>query len=244
MKVYTSILFLIITYFTFAQSPADSVSIQMKIYNPLDTALTITIKNPPNSKRLSTYEILKIPAGDTVTFPFEIELADNQVPTRYYDIRVYEAPDYYEITYHDYWDCVRLVGECYSCIHVIRTEINLVDSMRFDSAQFLVDKRNQEPIYDILQSGNEPVYIDGIDSLMSRSRTALLQAGATESITIYVQVVVEIDGTTSNVKILKSPNEKYNQAVLDFFEAAIFHPGIRNGRSVRTKMNFPISVRF
>jgi len=244
MKVYISIFLFFISYFSLAQSPADSVSIQMHIYNPLDTALTITIKNRPNRKRSFTYEILKVPAGDTITFPFEIELADNQVPSRYYEIRVYEAPDYHEITYHDYWDCVRLVGECYSCIHVIRDEIELVDSMRFDSVQFLIDKREQEPIYDILQSGNEPIYVDGKDSLMARSANALLKAGVNETTTIFVQVVVETDGTTSHVKILRSSNEKYNQTVIDFYKSALFYPGKRDGRWVRTRMNFPVSVRF
>ncbi len=57
---------------------------------------------------------------------------------------------------------------------------------------------------------------------------------------VQIFFVVEPDGRTSNIKILKSLNYECDQAVIEAVHNARFNPGLRNGQPVRVHCILPV----
>jgi hypothetical protein len=58
---------------------------------------------------------------------------------------------------------------------------------------------------------------------------------------IYIQCIVEKDGSLSNYKLLKSVDEKLDKASMDVVKLMPkWKPGIKNGKIVRTQIIIPV----
>jgi protein TonB len=59
---------------------------------------------------------------------------------------------------------------------------------------------------------------------------------------VYLQFVVNTDGSVTNITVLRSPSETLSDEAIRCLKAAPkWHPGIQNGKPVRTQFTVPIS---
>ncbi|MEM6327812.1 MAG: energy transducer TonB [Bacteroidota bacterium] len=86
----------------------------------------------------------------------------------------------------------------------------------------------------------EPVLIDGLEGLQRRvvypemARTVGVQG------TVYVQSVVERDGSVSGATAVRSPNDLLSEAALTAVRASQFEPGHQRGIPVRVRYTLPV----
>jgi TonB family protein len=58
---------------------------------------------------------------------------------------------------------------------------------------------------------------------------------------VIVQFIVEVNGKTSNIKVLRTPDESLGDEATRLVKLMNFHPGIQNGRAVRSYFTLPVS---
>ena len=62
---------------------------------------------------------------------------------------------------------------------------------------------------------------------------------------IYVEFIVERDGSLSNIKLIRGIDEPLNRSILETLKTMPkWIPGMNNGKTVRTRFVLPVSVRW
>ena len=62
---------------------------------------------------------------------------------------------------------------------------------------------------------------------------------------IYVEVIIEKDSTLSNIKLQRGIHEPLDKSVIETVETMPkWIPGINDDKPVRTRLTFPISIRW
>lgn len=246
MKTFAFIFFLIVHIVVQAQSTdSTDATVQLRIYNPTERSITLLMENKlivDGYKPMRTFTLLP---KDTTDIPLEVILAENRVPSNDYEFSIYEAPDYRAIVYHSNWECKRTVPnlEVYSCLHKIYEQIGIADSIEFDSTTFYRDYYNQFPIYENYDVDSLPRAVSGEIELI-KGAIALIEAERPQkSLRIFVQMIVEVDGSVSAVEIVKTNEDDYNQLLIEYFFEANFIPAYRKKLKVRSKIVLPISIR-
>jgi hypothetical protein len=237
---YIIILLLLITQCLHAQLAEGMSSVRLKIYNPTGQTLTAIIKRYNRTPEEPSSRFVALAPDDTTVFDFEMIMPERNVATDLYELKIYEAPNYYFIQYHSNWNCERIEGEYYSCLHSILPEIQIADSLRFSKTEYEFIERNNMPIYDFVEV--QPKYIDGIESFMEGSRAVIQKKKFTTDVKIYVSFVAELDSTVSDIKVLKSSHPDFDADVIKYFEGLQFIPGLRAGVAVRSRMTLPVRV--
>ena len=73
--------------------------------------------------------------------------------------------------------------------------------------------------------------------------TILIDNGYTGS--VYVEFVVERDSSISNIKVIRGIHEPLDKSVIETFKTMPkWIPGINKGKTVRTRVVFPVSIRW
>ncbi|WP_412060303.1 energy transducer TonB [Rubrivirga sp. IMCC45206] len=89
----------------------------------------------------------------------------------------------------------------------------------------------------------QPVLIGGIDAL--QSAVVYPEAARAERIEgqVVVQVIVELDGQTSDRQIVRSPEDRLSPAALAAVRQMRFEPGRQRGEPVRVRLAVPVTFR-
>lgn len=95
-------------------------------------------------------------------------------------------------------------------------------------------------IFEVVET--PPELIGGLDGLRERLVYPSLAIDAGISGTVYVQFVVSMDGSVSDIAVLRSPNEILSAAAIEAIVASEFTPGMQRGRPVNVR--FTVPVRF
>ncbi|MFT4603175.1 MAG: hypothetical protein ACI857_003362 [Arenicella sp.] len=246
MKKAFFIFFLLITCSSFAQKfTYDTVwTFQMKVYNPLDIELTAIIKNKiPENGELPA-RIVKLAPKDTTEFPFILTVDADRVPEYDFDFSIYEAPSYNNFKYHGYWYCKRIVDDNYSCWHSVQNNIVIVDSLRSNNEVEVLKTLEDTVVYKDYAFEFRAKFDGDIMEMLSGASQFILDDSANIDVTMYVQFIVEIDGSLSEIEIIKPSNDKYNEDITNYFRKQQFIPAYRKGLKVRTRTAYPVSVRY
>jgi len=234
------LILVLMTQTLFAQLEEGMSSVRLEIYNPTGQTLTAIIKKHyPKPDEVSSQFVALAP-DDTTVFDFEMIMPERNVAPDLYELKIYEAPNYYYMGYHGNWMCERIEGEYYTCFHSILPEIQIVDSLRFSETEYKFIERNLQPIYDFVEVQAE--YIDGIEAFMKGASEVLEGREFSSDVRIYVSFVAEVDSTVSDVKVLKSSHPDFDADVIKYFEGLQFIPGKLKGVAVRSRMTLPVRV--
>ena len=239
-----AILFSISTILAYSQQEPEDLrsSITLSIYNPTSVPLTLIIRARQPSNGLLGQRFHQLAPLDTTLIKEPISLAENHVPQDEYVLSIFEAPDYYQISDHYYWSCSRIKDEAYECLHIIESYI-IIDSIKFDSAAYVKAEQRVSPIYQDFEVEEMAEAEIGDYDLMLMAADSIGLTADSSNVNIYVQLVVEIDGTVSDVEILKTSDDSYSEKTEAFFMRQKFVPGIRRGILVRSKVVLPIRNR-
>jgi protein TonB len=106
-------------------------------------------------------------------------------------------------------------------------------------------KTNDTTLY--LSVDHQPEFPGGYDALLAYvGRNIMNNArkyGQNIQGRIYIQMVVEKDGTPSHVKAIKGISKEIDQEVVKVIEKSPkWTPGIQDGKSVRTFFSFPLNL--
>ena len=88
-----------------------------------------------------------------------------------------------------------------------------------------------------------PTIIGGREKLYEFVEYPAIAREASLEGTVVVQLVIEKDGTPSNVGVLKSVHEILDKAAVSAIEQIRFNPGKQRGQPVRVKMAIPIRFK-
>ena len=85
-----------------------------------------------------------------------------------------------------------------------------------------------------------PVLIDGMAGLQSRVTYPEMARRIGIEGTVYIQFVVERDGSVTEPTVVRSPNDMLSEAALQAVTASRFIPGMQRGRAVRVRFTLPV----
>lgn len=243
MKLQISLIVIVFSTFCYSQDDhANDATVQLQIVNQSDNFITVIIKNKQIENGLKPVRTVRLSPMDTTIFPFLIVLAENRVPQSDYDMSLYEAPDYYNVNYHGNWNChrVREGEEFYICEHTINKGVILIDSLVFDSLSFYTELRDNSPVYEASYLDSVPKPLIGIPDMIIGARNVLKAKDPKSNVTIYLNVLVELDGSVSEVEILKSSHNEYNELLKEYFYELKFLPAYKSRLKVRSKFSIPV----
>ncbi|MEM1056837.1 MAG: energy transducer TonB [Bacteroidota bacterium] len=86
----------------------------------------------------------------------------------------------------------------------------------------------------------EPTLIGGIEGLQSRVTYPELARRVGAQGTVFVQFIVERDGSVTDAAVLRSPHDSLSEAALDAIRASAFTPGVQQGVAVRVRYTVPV----
>ncbi|GMQ82579.1 MAG: energy transducer TonB [Rhodothermia bacterium] len=105
----------------------------------------------------------------------------------------------------------------------------------------VVDEDTEPEIFMIVE--NPPEMIGGFQALLAELKYPEIARRASIDGTVVVQIVVAVDGTPSNPKIVRSVQESLDNEALRAVMLQRFIPGKQRGRPVPVYMNIPVIFR-
>ena len=114
-----------------------------------------------------------------------------------------------------------------------------------DTLPLVVGEPTKPPLEQITDFAEEmPEYIGGIEAMYEKLNNSLKPNHIGLGGKVYVEFVVEKDGTVSNVKIKKGVNKFLDQNALQAVKKLNnWKPGIQNHHEVRVRMVLPINFK-
>jgi protein TonB len=88
-----------------------------------------------------------------------------------------------------------------------------------------------------------PVLMGGLSGLMQKISYPEIARKAGIEGRVFLQFIVEKDGTTSNIAVIRGIGAGCDEEAVRAVEGARFRPGKQRGRPVRVKMSLPVTFR-
>lgn len=111
------------------------------------------------------------------------------------------------------------------------------------------ESKDANAIYNTAALQVQPEYPGGITALLAYidSKLKKPEMESTSSLRVFVSFVIEKDGSLSNIKTVRDPGYglgKEVERVLKNSKIKWNHPGIINGKQVRTSFSLPVTIDF
>lgn len=219
-----------------------SSRIQLRVYNHTEQWLTLIVKSQIPVDGLPFSYIARLAPLDTTTCKFELNLPENHVPQSDFKLTIFEAPDYYNVNEHYYWNCERIEGEYYTCLHLFEEWFNPVDTLVFDSTLYFKNEMMNLPIYEEYELDSADKIRNSMLSVVSDLNVLVKSQKPAETVELYVRYVVELDGSVSNIEFLRTSHEEYNGTILNYFSDKKLTVGYKKGFKTRYRYTIPIRV--
>lgn len=94
-------------------------------------------------------------------------------------------------------------------------------------------------IFDVVEQ--QPVLIGGIEGLQDRVEYPEMARRSGVEGRVFLQFVVNEDGTVSDVTVARSPSPLLSDAAIEALEESRFEPGVQRGRPVKVRFSIPVN---
>lgn len=242
MKLISTLILILLTSSLTAQQSHDSTAVKMAIYNPTQDTLHVLVSPNNYGDVYDSLKIVGLPPKDTTFFPFWFNLAEDQVPANFYIFSIFEAPTYIDLEYHDYWNCERIKDEQYYCFHTLSEQFRIDTSLAFDALKFEQHFIQSQPIYESIHVEKQVEFEEGVLQVLEGFRESIKDLPVHASVSIYVKVLVETDGSISSVEFIKSNGEQFHEQLTDYLKSVRCIAAERYGKKVRSTFVLPFRI--
>lgn len=122
--------------------------------------------------------------------------------------------------------------------------LDILDTIELPPPPLLVEdvvEEDEEEIFVIVES--MPEIIGGMDALYKEVKYPEIARKAGIEGLVVLQVVINVDGTPSNIEVVKSASAILDEAAITALNKVRFIPGRQRGKNVMVRMNIPIRFR-